>query len=100
MFYVYILKCSDDSYYTGHTDDLEKRISEHKNKTSEYSYTSTRLPIELVYAQAFEERHQAWEAEWQIKYWTRRKKEALIAKNWDRLIALSKKIFSSSHTKE
>jgi len=51
-FYVYILQCSDGSYYVGHTENIELRLSEHKNK--KYSgYTSTRLPINLVFHQPF-----------------------------------------------
>ena len=47
LFYVYILKCDDNSYYIGHTDNIEKRISEHKFE--KYSgYTSSRLPIKMV----------------------------------------------------
>ena len=51
-FYVYILKCADNSYYTGHTDDLEKRLSEHTSN-SVPCYTSKRLPVKLVFQQEF-----------------------------------------------
>jgi predicted GIY-YIG superfamily endonuclease len=47
-FYVYILKCNDASYYTGHTDDIERRLAMH-NEGKIDSYTATRLPVELVY---------------------------------------------------
>ncbi|QQR49252.1 GIY-YIG nuclease family protein [bacterium] len=87
-FYVYILKCSDGSYYTGHTDDIEKRISEHRFGLTK-GYTSTRLPIEVVFVQDFVTRDEALAAERKIKGWTRRKKEALIARDWDELIRLS-----------
>jgi predicted GIY-YIG superfamily endonuclease len=92
-FYVYILKCSDNSYYVGHTDDIEKRISEHT--LNEYDcYTSTRLPIEVVFVQPFGARDEALVAEQQIKKWSRQKKEALIAGNWEKVSALAKKKFN------
>ena len=76
-FYVYILKCSDGSYYTGHTDNIEKRLSEHE--FSKHSgYTSRRLPVELVFHELFESRSRALAAERKVKGWTRRKKELLI----------------------
>ena len=89
MFYVYIVKCIDESYYTGHTDNIEKRISEHMlGKIS--CYTQKRLPIKLVYIQSFEERICAINAERKIKKWIREKKEALIAKDWKLLSLISK----------
>ena len=80
-FFVYILKCRDNSYYTGHTDDLEKRITEHNNKLID-GYTAARLPIRVVFVQAFASRDEAFAAERKIKGWSRRKKEALINKNY------------------
>jgi|GEM_PF-1613051 predicted GIY-YIG superfamily endonuclease len=77
-FYLYILKCNDGSYYTGHTDDLEKRMSEHQSKQYE-TYTAARLPVELVYSELFHTRDEAFCAEHKIKKWTRRKKEILIS---------------------
>ena len=88
-FYVYILKCSDDSYYTGHTDDLEKRIATHQR--GELSgYTSRRRPVALVFSEDFPSREEAFEMERRIKGWTRQKKEALIQPDWDRLQQLAK----------
>jgi predicted GIY-YIG superfamily endonuclease len=55
MFWVYILRCSDGSYYTGHTDNLEKRFHEHQSGTRT-GYTSTRKPVELAYNQTFSTR--------------------------------------------
>ncbi len=89
-FYVYILKCSDGTFYTGHTDNLEKRIAEHEANTYE-CYTSTRLPIEVVFAQEFAAREEAIEAEQKIKKWGQRKKEILIHKGWEGLVELRKK---------
>ena len=91
MFWVYILKCSDGSYYTGHTDDLEKRISQHTNKFFAECYTASRLPIELVYQQDFFSREEALIAERQIKGWSRKKKKALIEKDWKNLSIYSKR---------
>jgi putative endonuclease len=65
-FFTYILHCADGSFYTGHTDNLEKRMYEHKNKQLP-CYTSLRLPIELVYHAAFKTRDEAILAERKIK---------------------------------
>ena len=65
-FYVYILKCSDNSYYVGHTDNIEKRISEHKLGKSS-GYTSRRRPVQLVYAQCFSSRDDAFRSERRIR---------------------------------
>lgn len=89
-FYVYILRCNDGTYYTGHTDNLEKRLAEHEYSNYE-CYTSTRLPIELVFAQEFASRAEAIEAERKIKKWGKRKKDALIYKGWEGIIALRSK---------
>lgn len=72
-FWVYILKCSDNSYYTGHTDDLETRIGQHQAGVCD-SYTATRLPIQLVWSQEFVTREEALSAEMQIKGWSRKRK--------------------------
>ncbi|MFN3230733.1 MAG: GIY-YIG nuclease family protein [Alphaproteobacteria bacterium] len=88
-FWVYILRCADSSYYTGHTDDLEKRIGLHQSGGLE-GYTSKRLPVSLVFTQEFASRYEALTAERQIKGWSRAKKEALMANDWDLLSALSK----------
>ena len=91
-FYLYILKCADDSYYIGHTDDLEKRVAQHHDATYE-CYTSTRLPVALVYSEAFATRYEALVAEHKIKKWTRLKKEALIRSDWQQVSELAKKKF-------
>ena len=90
MFYVYILKCSDNSYYTGQTDDIEKRINEHIIGQG-CEYTNNRLLVSLVYMECFDRRLDALVMENRIKKWSRRKKEALIKKDWDKLIFLSKR---------
>lgn len=94
-FWVYVLKCSDGSYYTGHTDDLEIRIAAHQQGTFG-GYTSKRLPVKLVFCDDFPTRDDAFERERQIKGWTRRKKEALIQGDWAKLIEYSKSHPSTS----
>jgi putative endonuclease len=89
-YFVYILKCSDDSYYTGVTNNLEKRISEHKSGVIK-GYTMNRLPVELVFSERFSDVNQAIRFEKQVKGCNRRKKEALINKDFDLLIKLSNK---------
>jgi predicted GIY-YIG superfamily endonuclease len=93
-FYVYILKCNDGSYYAGHTDNIEARISQHKQGLIKNCYTITRLPITVVFVQTFANRNEAFHAERKIKGWTRQKKEALIKGDWERVSLLSKKIFN------
>jgi len=89
-FCVYILKCNDNSYYTGHTDDLGKRIEQHKNKAYPTCYTATRLPVELAFSQHFTTREEALAAERKIKGWSRKKKEAMMRGDWDEVSRLSK----------
>jgi len=89
-YWVYILKCSDGSYYTGSTSNLEKRISEHKLGSIK-GYTSKRLPVELVFSEWFSDVNNAISAERQIKGWSRAKKEALIKGDFELIKSLSKK---------
>jgi putative endonuclease len=91
--FLYILKCADGSYYTGtyRGDNLETRISEHNNAHYENAYTTSRRPVELVFAEEFANITDAVAAERRIKGWTRAKKEALITGNWDALITLAKR---------
>ncbi len=85
MFWVYMLKCADDSYYTGHTDNLENRLMQHQHKMDSTCFTATRLPIQLVFSQEFPTRIEALTSERQIKGWRRKKKEALIRGDWEKL---------------
>ncbi|MCX7874884.1 MAG: GIY-YIG nuclease family protein [Melioribacteraceae bacterium] len=89
-YFLYILKCSDESYYTGITNNLEKRIVEH-NRGIYKGYTSSRLPVKLVYSRAFNDINEAIRSEKQIKNWSRAKKEALIKGDFELLKTLSKK---------
>ena len=89
-FYAYILKCSDGSYYTGQTDDLDRRLAEHQTGLIP-EYTKGRRPVHLAWCQQFSTRGEAKSAEFQIKPWNRGKKETLIAGNFQLLSAASKK---------
>ncbi len=77
MPYVYIVECSDRSYYVGSTRNLESRLWEH-NQGLGGVYTSRRLPVRLVYAYEYERVVDAWGAERRIHGWSRAKREALI----------------------
>src|SRR3990167_4501590 len=87
-FYVYLLQCSDGSYYCGQTDSIEARMQQHY--AGEIGYTATRKPVELVWQGEFETREGAIAFEQQIKGWSRAKKEALIAGDWARIKELAK----------
>ena len=89
-FHVYILHCSDNSYYTGHSDNLEKRIAEHTNGTIPSCYTFKRRPLNLVFSQEFPTREEALASEQQIKGWSRKKKGAMIRVDWDEVSRLAK----------
>lgn len=90
LYYVYILKCSDSSYYIGVTNNIERRLSEHNLGLIKNSYTSTRLPVELVFNAEFNDIRHAIAFEKQIKGWSRAKKEALIKGDWDLISLLAK----------
>jgi putative endonuclease len=90
--FVYILRCADGSYYVGSArgETLDKRMGEHQSGEMG-GYTASRLPVELVYAEHFEAITDAIAAERRIKGWSRAKKEALIAGDWDRVQRLAKR---------
>ncbi len=77
MNYVYILRCSDDTFYTGWTNDLTKRIEAHNAKKGA-KYTKTRTPVELVYYEEYNTKEEAMSREYAIKHLTRLEKLALI----------------------
>lgn len=77
MNYTYIVKCSDKTFYTGWTNDLEKRIEIH-NSGKGAKYTKARLPVELVYYEAFDTKEEAMSREWHIKRLSRSEKQKLI----------------------
>jgi putative endonuclease len=96
-YFVYILKCSDDSYYTGISNDPIKREWEHNEGIIKNSYTHSRRPVSLIYSSEFNNVHDAISAEKQIKGWRRKKKEALINGNFDLLHELAKCKNNTSH---
>jgi predicted GIY-YIG superfamily endonuclease len=83
-FWCYILHCADGKYYTGHTDDLERRFAEHLHG-GYCAFTTPRRPLKLIWADEFSTREEALESELRVKKWSRAKKEALAAEDWARL---------------
>ncbi len=91
IYYIYILECSDKSYYTGFTSNLTKRIIEHQPGKHIDSYTYMRRPINLKFYAEFTNVDLAIQTVKQIKKWSRAKKEALINNDFDKLPNLAKK---------
>jgi putative endonuclease len=91
--YVYILKCSDGSYYTGVTSNLSSRMFKHNSGFYPTCYTVSRRPLELVFYCEFTDITLAIAKEKQIKKWSRAKKEALISENYDAIVIFAKKNF-------
>ena len=89
-YYVYILQCSDRSYYTGMTSKLEQRLDEHHTGYYPRCYTYSRRPLTLIYTECYQFVHDAISREKQIKGWSRQKKEALIRGDYDSLSTLAK----------
>ncbi|MDR5586211.1 GIY-YIG nuclease family protein [Clostridium aquiflavi] len=77
MNYVYILECSDNTLYTGWTNDLEKRIKMHSSGKGA-KYTRGRTPVKLLYYEIFEDKKEAMRREYKIKRLTRSQKQELI----------------------
>ena len=90
-FWVYILRCADGSYYTGHTENIEKRFQEHQSGAIRGCYTFNRRPLELQFVQEFPTRTEALASERQIKGWSRKKKDALIRGDWVEISRLANK---------
>lgn len=88
--YVYMLECSDESYYIGVTNDLERRFIEHEEGINRNCYTYTRRPLKIVFYENFDNSNSAIAFEKQIKGWNRKKKDALINKQFHLLPELSK----------
>lgn len=91
--FMYILECSDGSFYTGSTVDIERRLKEHQNGVGA-NYTKYRLPIRLVYFEEYTRIDDAFYREKQVQGWSRRKKMALIVGKPELLPKLAKKIFT------
>jgi len=87
--FVYMLRCRDGSYYVGSTRaTLEQRVAQH-NAGTFAGYTAQRRPVELVWHQEFQRITDAIACERQMKGWSRAKKEAVIAADWERIRSLS-----------
>ncbi|MGB2142826.1 MAG: GIY-YIG nuclease family protein [Flavobacteriaceae bacterium] len=86
---MYILKCSDEAYYTGITNNLEKRFNEHQFGFNKEAYTYNRRPLILAFHQEFNDVLQAIYFEKKIKGWIRLKKQAFINGDFDMLQILS-----------
>ena len=86
---MYILECADGSYYTGSSNNLERRLQQHQNGEGA-NYTKKHLPVKLVYFEEFQRIDEAFYREKQVQGWSRKKKEALINGCFDKLSNLSK----------
>ncbi len=76
MYYVYIIKCNDESLYTGYTNNIKRRIKKH-NEGKGAKYTRGRAPVELKYYEEFENKSKAMKREYEIKQFTHQQKKAL-----------------------
>ena len=90
FYYVYLVECSDKSFYIGVTSNLERRIYEHNAGYSLSSYTHSRRPVVLKWYEQCTNPDEAIKIEKQLKGWSRRKKIALIEENWEKLVLYSK----------
>jgi putative endonuclease len=89
MWYVYILKCQNDAFYTGMTDNLTRRLDEHISGKGGH-YTKYNRPQRIIYHEIFSNQSEAEKREQQLKHWSKAKKLALIQGNQSELIRLSK----------
>jgi putative endonuclease len=99
MAWMYILQCSDGSYYVGSTRNLDLRFLQHQSGKGS-NYTSGRLPVELVYCEEYDRVSDAFYREKQIQGWSRRKREALINGEPELLPILAKKVFGKNRIKD
>jgi putative endonuclease len=92
-YYVYILRCADESYYVGYAQDLEQRLRAHSTGKAA-PYTARRLPVNLAYSEKHESIESARRRELQLKRWSRKKKEALLSGDMAGLKKMSKRHIS------
>jgi len=90
-FFVYIIKCSNGTFYTGSTSSLHNRIYDHKLGVDPRAYTYRLRPVTLVWAEEFESRIDALNIEKQIKGWSHSKKQALIDNDFEKIHQIVKK---------
>lgn len=79
-YFVYMLECSDGSYYTGYTNDLDKRVQKHNNQKGGAKYTKSRRPVKLIYSETCSSKSEAMKREYQIKKLNRKEKERILLK--------------------
>ena len=91
VLFVYIVECSDGLFYTGITNDLSRRIREHNTGFDTKAFTYRRRTVKLVFYESFSDPYYAIRFEKRVKGWSRRKKKALIERNWDKLVEYSKR---------
>ncbi len=89
-FFIYIVRCADDSLYVGHTSDVENRVRIH-NEGRGALWTACRRPVELVYQESHDSASQAISRERQLKRWTQAKKLSLINGDLVRLKSLARR---------
>lgn len=99
VIYLYIVRCSDGSLYTGVTSNLDRRLLEHNLGLNSESYTFNRRPVKLVFHEMYQNFNLAFEWETRIKKWSKAKKEALIAGDFELLKILAKKKFKNKNKK-
>lgn len=95
-YYVYILQCADGSYYTGVTNDMDRRFYEHQEGLIKGCYTHNKRPVKLVHVEESSDILAAISREKQMKGWSRKKKKALIAGDYEKLVELSRSHPSAS----
>ena len=93
--YMYILECSDGSFYTGSTINIERRLFEHQSGIGA-NYTKKRLPVKVVYLEEYSRIDEAFYREKQIQGWSRKKKMALIQGDFESLKELAKSSFDKA----
>lgn len=96
-YYVYILLCSDGTFYTGMTNNIERRFAEHEAGINEDAYTFSRRPVELVWGEKYPAPRFAYQVERKIKKWSVAKKKALIEERWDDLKNYARCLNKTSH---
>lgn len=97
-YYVYMLICSDSSYYVGITSDVDRRVGQHNDGWDPKSYTHFRRPVSLVHASEFVNVDDAIRWEKQLKGWSRGKKAALVKSDWNAIVQLAKPPHRRSNT--
>jgi len=97
LYFVYLLECADGKYYVGVTNNLNKRIEEHREGYNEDSYTNEQLPLRLKYYLVFDNVFEAIKIEKELKNWSRAKKEAFFNRDWNKMHELSSCKNKTSH---